>query len=307
MEEIYDTIIIGGGPAGITAGVYALRQKLKTLLITKEFGGQITKKAVNICNFPGYEKIEGAVLMGNFVEHLKALNVEIEHGEVSKIEKTDDNFIVETKTGRKIISKTVILSTGAEPKSLNVPGEKEFLGKGVGYCVTCDGPIFRDKTIAVVGGGNAGFESAIFMENYANKIYILEFGKDARADQVNQEIVRNSEKIELITNASVKEIKGEKFVNELIYTDSVSGKEKRLEVQGVFVAVGYAPKTEIAQGLADLNDRKEIKVDFRTLATKTPGFFAAGDVNEGKIKQIIIACGEGCKAALSAYDYISRK
>lgn len=301
---MHDLIIIGGGPAGITAGIYASRQKLNTLLITKEFGGQITKKAVNICNFPGLEKIAGAELLGNFVKHLKAVDVEIKYGEVSKIEKENGNFAVILKTGEKIQSKTIIIATGSEPKSLNVSGEKEFLGKGVGYCVTCDGPLFKNKPVAIVGGGNAGFEAAAFMENYASKIYILESGPEIKAEETNQEIVAESQKTEIITGALVKEIKGGKFVSAIVYENE--GKIETLDVQGVFIAIGYQPSTEIAEGLVEFNEKKEIKVEKETFQTKTPGLFAAGDVNEGKFKQIIISCGEGCKAALAAYDYLQK-
>jgi len=300
----YDLIIVGGGPAGITAGIYAARQKLKTLLITKEFGGQISKKAVDIENYPGFKKISGPELIKRLEEHLKTQEIEIKISEVVKVEKKKEEFVISTTEKEKIFSRAVIIATGADPRPLEVPGEKEFIGRGVSYCVTCDGPVFKDKTIAVIGGGNAGFEAAIFMTNYAKKIYILEYGEKVKADQTNQEIAQKSGKIEIITSAAVKEIKGENFVNSLIYTDLKTKKEKKLDIEGVFIEIGRQPATSFVKGLVDFNERDEIKVEFETYQTKTPGLFAVGDVNVGVYKQIITACGEGCKAALSAYSYI---
>ena len=303
---MYDLIIIGGGPAGITAGIYAARQKLKTLLFTKEFGGQIGKKAVEIENYPGFTKISGPDLIKKFREHLGAQEIEIKIGIVRKVEKKNEEFLVSTAEKEKILGKAVIVATGADPRPLEVPGEKEFIGRGVSYCVTCDGPIFKNKTIAVIGGGNAGFEAAIFMTHYATKIYILEYGFQVGADHVNQEIARKSKKIEVITSVEVKEIKGKNFVEALIYDDLKTKKEKILEIQGVFVEIGSQPATSFIKGLVDFNERDEIKVEFETFQTKTPGLFAVGDVNTGKYKQIVTAAGEGCKAALAAYEYVKK-
>ena len=184
---VYDLIIIGGGPAGITAGIYAGRQRMKTLLITKEFGGQMAKKATEVCNYPGFEKISGMELIDKFVEHLEKQEfVEIKFSQVGKIEKEENTFIITTTENEKIQSKTVIVATGADPRPLEALGEKEFIGKGVSYCVTCDGPIFKNKTIAIIGGGNCGLEAALFMTNYAKKIYVLEFGAEIKCDQENK-------------------------------------------------------------------------------------------------------------------------
>ncbi|KKP31510.1 MAG: Pyridine nucleotide-disulfide oxidoreductase, FAD/NAD(P)-binding domain-containing protein [Parcubacteria group bacterium GW2011_GWC2_32_10] len=307
---IYDLIIIGGGPGGITAGIYAGRQRIKTLLVTKEFGGQMAKKATEICNFPGFPSITGIELMEKFVEHLKCQqDVEIKTAEILKVEPFDSaqgkkNFIVTTTENETIESKSVIISTGADPRPLEAKGEKEFIGKGVGYCVTCDGPLFKNKVVAIVGGGNAGFEAGLFMARYASKVYILEFGSSVKADLQNQEDVKKSDKIEIITSASVKEIKGEVFVKELFYEDQISKEIKNLKVDGIFIEIGSQPSTSFVSGLVDFNERDEIKVDFETFATKTPGLFAAGDVNVGKYKQIVTAAGEGCKAVLAVYDYL---
>ncbi|MCX6718437.1 MAG: FAD-dependent oxidoreductase [Candidatus Staskawiczbacteria bacterium] len=311
---IYDLIIIGGGPAGITAGIYAGRQKMKTLLITKEFGGQTAKKATEVCNYPGFERISGMELIDKFVEHLeKQESVEVKFSEAEKIEKNNDIFTIITTDNEKLESKSVIIATGVDPRPLEAVGEKEFIGKGISYCVTCDGPIFRNKTIAVIGGGNAGMEAALFMTNYATKIYVLEFGPDIKADEINQKDAKESGKIEIITNAVVKEIKGENFVNSLVYEDNVSkdpstgsGQVKTLQVEGVFIEIGHQPATALAKGLVDFTKRDEIVVENETFATKTPGLFAAGDNNSGPYKQIVTAAGEGCKTALAAYDYLRK-
>jgi thioredoxin-disulfide reductase len=302
---MYDLIIIGGGPGGITAAIYAYRQRIKTLVITKEFGGQMAKKATEVFNYPGFSKIENPELIKRFVDQLKAQKgVEIKLGEVEKIKKEGNNFTIITTENEKYSGLSIIIATGADPRPLEVPGEKEFIGKGVSYCVTCDGPIFKNKTIAIAGGGNAGFEAAIFMANYAKKIYILEYGPTVKADAENQEEAKKSNKIEIITNAKVKEIKGDKMVSELVYEDLTNKKEKTLKVQGIFVEIGSQPATSLARGLVDFNERDEIKVEFETFETKTAGLFAVGDVNVGKYKQIVTAAGEGCKAALAAYEYI---
>jgi thioredoxin-disulfide reductase len=304
-KPIYELIIIGGGPAGITAGIYAGRQKMKTLLITKEFGGQIAKKAAEICNYPGYPEISGMELIDKFVDHLKRQEaVEIKFSEVGKIEKNNDVFIITTTEKEKIEAKVVIIATGADPRPLEAIGEKEFIGKGVSYCVTCDGPIFKNKIIAIIGGGNAGLEAALFMTNYASKIYILEFFPELKADELNKKDIAKSDKIEVITNVSIKEIKGEKMVDSLVYQDNVSKENKTLEVQGIFVEVGSQPATSLAKGLVEFTKRDEIKVEPETFSTKTPGLFAAGDNNSGHYKQIVTATGEGCKACLAAYDYL---
>ena len=305
-EKIWDLIIIGGGPAGITAGIYAGRQKLKTLLITKNFGGQVAEKAVKIENYPGFEEISGQELIERFKKHLLKYDIPIEIDEVKKITKEGQIFIVETVSQKKFNAFSVIVATGAEPRVLNVKGEKEFLGKGVSYCVTCDGPLFRGKKVAVIGGGNAGFEAAIFLADLAEKVYILEFSDKVRADKENQELAQKTKKIELILRAKVKEIKGENFVKSLIYEDLSSGKEKEILVDGVFIEIGRVPATQFLKGLVDFNERNEILTEPETMATKTPGLFAAGDCNVGQVKQIVTACGEGAKAAWSAYDYLQK-
>jgi len=304
--ELYDLIIIGGGPAGMTAGIYAVRQKLNTLLITKDFGGQMAKKAVGIENYPGFEEISGLELIQRMEKQLRELKIDIERDEVKNVKKEGKKFIITAKSKNKFESKTVIVASGADPRPLEVPGEKEFLGKGVSYCTTCDGPLFENKKVAVIGGGNSAFEAAIFLSKIAKMVSILEYEEKIKADVENQEMLRKTGKDQIIINADIKEIKGNKFVESILYHDRKTGKKFVLPIDGIFVEIGYQPATSFVKGLVDFNERDEIKVDFETFRTKTPGLFAAGDCNIGKYKQIVTAAGEGAKAALAAYDYLKK-
>lgn len=200
----------------------------------------------------------------------------------------------------------VVVATGAESKKINVPGEEEFAGKGVSYCSLCDGPVFKNKVVAVVGGGNNGFESALFLSNYVAKIYILEYSDTVKADAENQTLAAKHRNIEIIANAKIKKIEGKVFVNSITYEDLKNGGDKTLEVNGVFVEIGYSPATAFLGDLAQLDEQKQVIADPKTLETKTPGLFSAGDCNVSKYKQIVMASGEGAKAALSAYEYIKK-
>ncbi|XOB40703.1 MAG: NAD(P)/FAD-dependent oxidoreductase [Candidatus Nealsonbacteria bacterium] len=301
---VYDLIIIGGGPAGMTAGIYAARQRLKTLLISKDFGGQMAKKAVAIENYPGFEEISGLDLIKRFEKHLRKQTIDIERDEVAKMKKIDNSFFIWTSNKNKFESKTVIIASGSDPRPLEVPGEKEFIGKGVSYCAVCDGPLFSGKEVAVIGGGNSGFETAQFLNSIAKKIYILEYGSEVKADSKNQEIVKKGGKTEIITNVLLKEIKGDTFVNSIVYQDRKTKEDKTLSVEGIFVEIGSQPATSFIKDLVDFNEKDEIKIDPETCQTKTPGLFAAGDVTAGRFKQIVIAAGQGSKAALSVFDYL---
>ncbi|MEK7562248.1 MAG: FAD-dependent oxidoreductase [Patescibacteria group bacterium] len=301
---IYDLIIIGAGPAGISAAIYAARQKLNLLVISRDMGGQLGKKSVDIENYPGFSKISGQDLIARLLAQLEENKVETVFDSVISIKKEENKFLIATETGANYESLAVIATSGAEPKKLGVEGEKEFAGKGVSYCALCDGPIFRGKTVAVAGGGNSGFETALFLSNYVKEIFILESEPVPRADKENQDLVMKSGKVKIITNVKVKKIAGDNFVKEIIY-ETLKGQEK-LEVSGVFVEIGYAPETAFLNGLIDLTERGEIIFNLENLETKTAGLFSAGDANKGKYKQIIISCGEGAKAALSAYEYIQK-
>jgi len=304
---VYDLIIVGGGPAGITAGIYAGRQRLNTLLITKSFGGQIARKAVDIENYPGFKKISGIDLIKKLRDHLKNYKIETEETSVVKIDKKGGVFSISTSNKKKFGARIVIVASGADPRHLEVPGEKKFIGKGVSYCTACDGPLFAKKNVAVIGGGNSGFEAAIALERIAKKIYILEYSEKPAAEKINQEIVKGIKKATVITNVVLKKIDGKDFVESISYQDRKTKKNKKLAVEGVFVEIGYQPADSFVKGLVDFNDKDEIIVNPKTGQTKTPGLFAAGDVDDVPHKQIVIAGGEGAKAAISAFKYLKRK
>ena len=302
----YDLIIIGAGPAGIAAGIYAARQKLNILIVSKDIGGQVAKKAVDIENYPGFDKISGLDLVELYKKNLKANDLEVVLDEVVGIEKSGNTFLLKMKSKKKYEAVSVVVTSGAKSKLINVPGEEEFSGKGVSYCSLCDGPIFKNKIVAVIGGGNNGFESALFLSNYVPKVYILEYNDKTNADQENTDLVSKHKNIEIITNAKIVRIEGKVFVNKVVYEDLTTNKEVALDVSGVFVEIGYSPETSFLGNLVELNEKKEIIFDPKTLATKTPGLFSAGDCNVSKYKQIVMASGEGAKAALSAYEYIKK-
>mgnify|MGYP001014909612 FL=1 len=294
---MYDLVIVGAGPAGMTSAIYSARQKLKTLIISKDFGGQMAQKAVEIENYPGFEKITGFDLISKMENQVK--NVDVVREKVIEVKKENDIFFLKTEENKVFQSKVVIIATGAEPRRLNVLGEVNYLGRGVSYCSTCDGPLFKNKEVAIIGGGDAGFETAIFMKNYASKIYILEQEESVKASIDNQ---KKASGIEVITSARLKEIKGDNFVNQIVF--ELSGKEKTLDVKGVFIQAGYVPETSFLGDLVELNEKKEIIVNFETFETKTRGLFAVGDVNCGKVKQIVVACGQGATAVIHGYKYI---
>jgi len=288
----------------MTAGIYVSRLGLKALLITKNFGGQIASKPAQIDNYPGVESIGGMELIARMKKHLESLNAQIVLDEVVSLTEKEGIFTLEAKSGKMFYSKSVILTSGTEPRKLGIKGEDEFAGKGVSYCAVCDGPIFRDKAVAVIGGGNVGFETAIFLSEIAKKIHILEYSDQIRAFEENIKAVKEAGKTEIITNAEVKEIKGGKLVSGLVYRDLKTNETKELSAEGVFVVIGYKPLVSYVQNLVDFNGRGEIVVDSETMKTKTPGLFAAGDVTVTPYKQIVIAAGEGAKAALTAYKYL---
>ena len=307
---MYDLIIIGGGPAGITAGIYGARQNLKTLLITKEFGGQMARKTVPVENYPGFSEISGADLLQRFKVHLEKFKIDTKKEIVVRVRKTNENFKILTENKKEYQSKAVIVASGVDPRPLKVPGEREFIGKGVSYCTTCDGPLFKRKSVAVIGGGNAGFEAALFLAGFAKKIYILEYGSAVKAFEANQEKAKKTGKIEVITNALLKEIRGDKFVNSVVYQDLKLKEKKSIDVEGVFVEIGSRPATSFVKDLVKfdhlINKLDEIEINLRTCETTMPGLFAAGDASDVEYKQVVIAAGEGAKAALSAYRYLKK-
>lgn len=301
-EKIYDLIIIGTGPAGITAAIYAFRKNLDFLIIGSEKGGQVSK-AFLVENYPGFPEISGMDLTNKFFDHIKKFNIKPIEEEITKIEKQGDIFKLINKKSKAYKSKAVLIASGSKPRILNVKGEKEFLGKGVSYCVTCDGPLFKNKKVAVIGGGNSGFGAAQWLSDYCSKVYIFENSEKPKADEKIQKDVQDIG-VDVITNADIKEIKGDNFVKGLVFENKKNKEIKEVEVDGIFIEIGYIPTSSFVNSLADFNEFGEIKVDLSTFQTKTPGLFAAGDVVEFPFKQIVIAAGQGSSAALSAYKFL---
>jgi thioredoxin-disulfide reductase len=300
----YDLVIIGAGPAGITAGIYVARKKINTLLLSKDFVGQ-TGKALLVENYPGFEQIEGAGLMARLKKHLEKFKIEIKEENAVKLKKNKDLFEIKTNSS-EYSAKSVIIASGAKPRSLGVPGEKEFVGRGISYCTICDAPFFKGKTVAVAGSGNSGIEASLELTKYAKKVYILEFSPKLKADEINQEKIKKNNKIEIILSAQIKEIKGENFVKSVIYQDRNSKELKEIFLDGIFIQIGWEPAADFAKGLVKFNEKNEIEINLLTNETKTPGLFAAGDVTSIPFKQMIIAAGEGAKAALSCHDYLKK-
>lgn len=303
---LYDLIIVGGGPAGMAAGIYAAWHKVKTLLVTKSFGGQMARKAVAIENYPGLGKISGFDLIMKFEEHLKGNPVDIETDTVKEVRKDGGVFFVSANGGKEFQAKTVIIASGADPRPLEVEGEKEFIGRGVSYCVTCDGPLFSKKTVAVIGGGNAGFEAAISLADWAGKVYILENSPEPKASPEIMEKAAKTGKIEVMTSTIVKRIEGKNFVEKAVIENAKSKKVSDLSLEGVFVEIGSQPAISFLKGLVDFNERDEIVINPKTMETRTPGLFAAGDVSDVLYKQIAVASGEGAKAALSVFNFLKK-
>lgn len=303
---MHDLIIIGGGPAALTAGIYGARKKLKILLLAEKPSWKLNSAPI-IENYPGFNSIPGPEFLKRMKEQLNYYKVEEKEEKVDRVKITEEGAFEVGAGENKYSAKTVIVASGGGPKTLGVPGEKEFTGKGVSYCVTCDGPLFFGKNVAVIGGGNAGMETALELLNYANKIYILEITDRFWGDEANQEKLRKSKKAEFILNAQAQEIKGEEFVKSLVFEDRKTKKIKELSVDGIFVEISSIPSSGFVKDLVELNGLGEIIIDSKTNMTKTPGLFAAGDVTDVPYKQIVIACGEGAKAALSAYYYLSKK
>jgi len=307
-NQLYDVIIIGAGPAGISAGIYAARKKLKTLILSKDLGGQAAT-AWKVENYPGIKSASGIELMDIFSQHLKEFELEQKFGvEVKKILGQAGNFSLDTSSGQ-FNTKTIIIATGKTPKKLNIKGEQEFSGKGVVYCATCDAPLFKNKEVAVIGGSNSALQTALALEAFAKKIYLINLNPDfgmlgAQADEFLADKVKASKITEIRHNTETREILGDKFATGLKVFDLKEKQEKIINLQGVFVSIGFDPASKIAEDLVKLNNLKEIEIDNHNM-TSCPGIFAAGDVTSILEKQIVIAAGEGAKAALAISSYLT--
>lgn len=295
---MYDVIIVGAGPAGLTAAIYASRRSLSTLVLSTDIGGQVVK-TYDIENYPGFLSTTGLDLIIKFKEQALKFGAKIENREVKKIESKNNIFAVST-SANTYETKSVILAFGKKPKELCVPGEEEFKGRGISYCATCDAPFYKGKDVAVVGGGNSALDAALLLSKYSNKIYIIHRSPEFRGEQhlVNQ--VKGNPNIEVIFNSEISEIKGNKVVNSVLLK---SGRE--IPVDGIMVEIGYIVDRKLVEGLVSIDQNNQVIVDERQ-QTSVPGIFAAGDLTQTPFKQVIVSAGEGAKAALSAFDYIQK-
>ena len=304
-KDVFDVLIVGGGPAGAAAAIYAARKGIKTGVLAERFGGQVLD-TLAIENFISVKETDGPKFAMALEQHVKEYEVDIMNTQRATKLTPGKLVQIETANGAVLKAKTVILATGARWREINVPGEKEYRNHGVAYCPHCDGPLFKGKRVAVIGGGNSGVEAAIDLAGLVKHVTLIEFGAELRADAVLQRKLHSLPNVTVITSAQTTEIHGDgKIVNGLSYTDRVSGESKKVELEGVFVQIGLVPNTEWLKGTVALSRHGEIEVDARG-QTSIPGVFAAGDVTTVPYKQIIIATGEGAKAALSAFDHLIR-
>ena len=302
--EKYDIIIVGAGPGGLTAGIYAGRQGTKTLILDKNLAGGIGREVPEMENYPGFDLVSGLELAEK-MKNQCVKNVELHENEgvntIEKIEDNDYNFKVESDE-HSYLTKTVIIATGSSHQQLNIPGEEEFKGRGVSYCATCDGMFFAGKDIAMVGGGNSALQEAVFLSNLGCNVTVIHRREEFRAEQYLQDKLKEKG-IKTIMNATVEEIKGDMLVSSITIKDKESGELKDLEVDGVFISIGYKPHTKLAKELGvDLDKNNQIITD-KNQKTNIDYVYSAGDVCGG-VKQWVVACGEGAIAATSAYKDI---
>src|SRR3989344_4981430 len=307
MPRIFDTIIIGGGPAGITAAIYAVRKNLKVLLLTKDIGGQAALSG-DIENYPGFSVITGENLAKQF--RVELVNFEddglwVKEGvEVIDLGGADPDFIVKTSDGNQYHSMTVIIASGRIPKMLNIKGEKELFGKGVATCATCDAPFYKDKDVAIVGGGNSAMDAAFALLKVARSVTIVNNIDSLRGDEILMKNVTTSANVKVLNNHEVLEILGETAVGGIKIRDKLTKGEQVLPVSVVFIEIGWTPSTNFDK-LTDKNDKGEIEVD-QYGATSVPGIYACGDVNDQPGEQIVIAAGEGAKTGLRVAEHLSK-
>lgn len=304
VENIYDVMVIGGGPAGLTASIYASRKKMKTLLITVNMGGQATMTS-HIENYPGFSSISGIELARLMEEQMKNFSAETVFGKAVFASKEGDLFALQLASGEKYFSKSLILAFGKVPRSLGIPGEDRFAGRGISSCAVCDGPMFRDKNVIVIGGGNSALEAAEIAARFASKVYLMHRRDVFTGDESTLERVKSNQKIEMMVNSFPTEVLGEKFMTGVVFQDSVTNEKKELGADGMFVEIGYETKTDWIKSLVSTNELGEIVVNEKC-ETSVPGIFAAGDVTNGPYKQLVIAAGQGAISALSAYSYLQK-
>lgn len=302
MSEVYDIIILGGGPAGLTAGIYAKRAGMKVAVIEKATpGGQVTT-TYEVCNFPGFEKISGIDLATKMFTHVSNLGVDILFEEIKDTVLEGDIKKVITYSGT-YSAKTVIICLGAAARRLNLDNERAYIGKGVSYCATCDGTLFKDKVVAVVGGGNTAIEDAIYLSNLAKKVYLIHRRDQFRAETILSQSLKKQSNIEYVLNSVVTAISGDSIIRKITVSNLQDKTQKDIEVDGLFVAIGRGPDTDIVHGVK-LDDKGYIIADEK-MQTSIPGVYVCGDIRNTQLRQIVTACSDGAIAATKAYEYIS--
>ena len=301
---MYDTIIIGAGPAAMTAAIYAARREMKALIVGKELGGQIMW-ASEIENYPGFKSIDNFDLVSRLQEQVSALGVEIKSALVTSI-KSKENIFELRMDDQKLETRTVIIATGLTPRKLEIKGEPEYLGKGVSYCANCDGPFYKGKDVAVVGGGNSALDAAEVMSKIARKVYLVHRRQEFRAFEAAVDKVKAQDNIELVLDSEVVEIQGSEKVEKIQIRDKNNQATREIKVDGVFIEVGRMPQSDWLAGVVDLDEGGQVKVD-KECSTNIPGVFAAGDCTDVPFKQITVAAGQGTIAALSAYKFLQNQ
>jgi len=303
-EGTYDVLIIGAGPAGLTSAVYCSRKMLKTAIVSENIGGQALESWA-IENYMGYRVVSGPDLMQKFEEQARSMdNIHLDLDRVQSLGREGEIFVAKTATGKTYVARSVILAQGKRPRKLGVEGEERYFGRGLSVCATCDGPLFRDKVVAVIGGGNSALQTAIEMSRIAREVHLV-VRSEIKADPAYVKRYEERKNITTYLNHTVTALHGNGMLTGITIRDSKSGKETTIAVDGVFAEVGWIPNTDFLEGLVPLNDQKEVIIDINC-NTGAPGIFAAGDVTSIRTKQVITAAGEGAKAALSAYAYLSR-
>ena len=307
LKQEYDVVIVGGGPAGLSAAIYAARSMLRTAVISKDFGGQVLDAHV-VENYPGFVSIRGSELMERFREHAEHFGAELVQAEAKRIHREGDFFVVETTAGTTR-ARAVVYAAGSRHRKLGVPGEKELEGRGVSYCAICDAALFKGKVVAVVGGGNTAFMDAELLTEHAVKVYIIHRRREFRAEPIIVERLKRNPKVEFVVPYVVERIEGREKVEQLVLRNRENGEEKTLKVDGVFVDIGMEPQTDLLKDLGVELDEKGYVLTREDMSTNVPGLFAAGDVARGcgDVHQIVTAAAKGAIAALSAYRYIKEK
>ncbi|MBP6856468.1 MAG: FAD-dependent oxidoreductase [Candidatus Pacebacteria bacterium] len=307
---IYDLIIIGAGPGGTAGAVYAARKQLNTLLVAKEIGGQSTVSET-IYNWIGTPEISGHALAESFRAHMKAYEnkfLTLKEGfNVSKVEKVDEEFKLTLENGEELLAKSVLITSGSGRRKLTIPGADIFEHKGITYCASCDGPLFSDQDVVVIGGGNAGFETAAQLLAYCKSVTLIHRSADFKADKITVEKVLANPKMKAITNAELLEVKGDKFVSSLVYKDKISGDTHEIATTGIFVEVGQIPNTGLVEDLVTLDDNKKIVVDPWTQRSSVEGIWSAGDATNGLYHQNNIATGDAVKALEDIYVWLKTR